>query len=212
MKKIVIAQVDDINEMEIGTLDEWKEYDAATGESIVEKILDKNRQVNVDYNGWWDGVYEGFCEKANSEGFMVTADNISFSGFWSQGDGASFTCTVNVLDFIKHHKMVTQYRNLVNAIKNGKVAEYTEVYRSSHHYSHENTCSVSSIAVYEDVSTNVESNIDELEQIINRRRYNLCKELYKDLEGDYEGLTDDECVEETLRCNEYEFDMSGNIA
>lgn len=39
--------------------------------------------------GWWDGVYEDAKEIGAIIGFHI--DDIYFSGFWSQGDGACFT-------------------------------------------------------------------------------------------------------------------------
>jgi hypothetical protein len=40
-------------------------------------------------NGWEDGVTEGF--KEDMEEIGISDIDISYSGFWSQGDGASFT-------------------------------------------------------------------------------------------------------------------------
>lgn len=39
---------------------------------------------------WWDCTYEWWTKALEQIGFMQP--DISFSGFWSQGDGASFTC------------------------------------------------------------------------------------------------------------------------
>lgn len=38
----------------------------------------------------------------------------------------------------------------------------------------------------------------------------LCHELYKSLEKEYEYLNSDEAVDESLIVNEYEFDEDGN--
>jgi hypothetical protein len=51
--------------------------------------LDNNRDLNVDYEGWEDGVAEGFKEDMREIG--IDDITISYSGFHSQGDGASFT-------------------------------------------------------------------------------------------------------------------------
>ena len=53
------------------------------------KALENNRDINVDYDGWEDGVTEGFREDMREIG--IDDIDISFSGFYSQGDGASFT-------------------------------------------------------------------------------------------------------------------------
>jgi hypothetical protein len=51
-------------------------------------LIEKHREINVHHE-WWDSVYETFKEDMNLLGYSV--EDITFSGFWSQGDGASFT-------------------------------------------------------------------------------------------------------------------------
>lgn len=53
-----------------------------------EEILDKYRQWNVDHVDWWDNVYESF--KSDMEAIGISVYRMKFSGFWSQGDGACF--------------------------------------------------------------------------------------------------------------------------
>ena len=53
-----------------------------------DEILDKNRHYNTDYLDWWDNVYENF--RAEMEAVGIEVDQIYFSGFSSQGDGACF--------------------------------------------------------------------------------------------------------------------------
>lgn len=57
-------------------------------ENIQEKAIDNLRDINTDHQ-WWEYSFDYFKELLASAGFE-NAD-ISFSGFWSQGDGASFT-------------------------------------------------------------------------------------------------------------------------
>lgn len=54
-----------------------------------ENALDNNRDINVDYEGWSDPVIEGF--KEDMEKIGIKDLEVSFTGFHSQGDGASFT-------------------------------------------------------------------------------------------------------------------------
>ena len=51
-------------------------------------VLDKYRQWNVEHTDWWDCVEENF--KSDMDAIGVRVDKIHFSGFWSQGDGACF--------------------------------------------------------------------------------------------------------------------------
>lgn len=52
-------------------------------------LIEKHRDWNVD-NDWYDYTFDDFVTVAESFGFAVDKDKIRFSGFWSQGDGASF--------------------------------------------------------------------------------------------------------------------------
>ena len=53
-----------------------------------EEILDKHRNWNVDDMDWWDSVYDIFKEDMHLIGINVY--RMYFSGFSSQGDGACF--------------------------------------------------------------------------------------------------------------------------
>ena len=58
------------------------------------KELSKNRQWEIIDSQMGDDWYEPIIEdiKAELEEFGISEPDIQFSGFWSQGDGASFTC------------------------------------------------------------------------------------------------------------------------
>lgn len=47
---------------------------------------------------WWDSVYETAKEDGKERGFEI--DDIRFSGFWSQGDGASWTGRVRAVPYL----------------------------------------------------------------------------------------------------------------
>jgi hypothetical protein len=53
-----------------------------------DEILDKHRNWNVDHTEWYDCVYHDFKRDMGAIGIEV--DDIYFSGFSSQGDGACF--------------------------------------------------------------------------------------------------------------------------
>lgn len=56
---------------------------------------------NWDDYEWWDHIYEDAKEDARALGFDI--ESICFSGFWAQGDGASWTGGVRIADFIEAH-------------------------------------------------------------------------------------------------------------
>jgi hypothetical protein len=57
-------------------------------EDIKQKVLEKFADVNVDYDWWMDSVYDYQTNELERAG--LTNPDIQFSGFYSQGDGASF--------------------------------------------------------------------------------------------------------------------------
>lgn len=52
-----------------------------------------NQWQTSDCSNWWENVYELWKAMLKSIGFQ--SPDIRFSGFWSQGDGASFTANVD---------------------------------------------------------------------------------------------------------------------
>lgn len=64
-----------------------------TIDELSDKAKEKAREwytEGLDYN-WWEAVYEDARNIGNILGFFNM--EINFSGFWSQGDGASFAAT-----------------------------------------------------------------------------------------------------------------------
>jgi len=57
---------------------------------ISDELIDEYRDINTDHD-WWEDVFEDFARVAEILGFDVDLKQVSFSGFCSQGDGASFT-------------------------------------------------------------------------------------------------------------------------
>ena len=182
-------------------------------EDTKQKVLDKFRDINVDYE-WWDCIYYDFKEQAIKEGFDI--DRMYFSGFWSQGDGAMFEYSnlndklledfISTLDLSEMRK--NWIRNNIYISGNGK-------HRG--HYYHENSCDHN---IYWEIdngdlhwSTNfyqwLESFSSDFEDFVIDRYKDLCYSLYNSLEAEYEYLKSDQMVQETIEANEYEFDING---
>ncbi len=51
--------------------------------------------------------------------------------------------------------------------------------------------------------------IIDLRNTIEERRFDLCNEIYKGLETDWEALTSEECIIANLIDNKYEFTETG---
>jgi len=54
------------------------------------------------------------------------------------------------------------------------------------------------------------ANLSYLEAMFDSYVKDLCKEIYRSLENEYEYLTSNDCIKEYLENNDYEFDEYGN--
>ena len=66
------------------------------------RLIEKYRDVNVDDSFWYESVYESTKENLALYGFDTS--DFAFTGFWSQGDGASFCGYV-----LDHNKFMKHY-------------------------------------------------------------------------------------------------------
>lgn len=186
------------------------------------KLLEKYRHINVEHDNWYDYVYETFKEDMVEKGIAV--DRMYFSGFWSQGDGACFEGEIDdIATFLNTNFKYTDYPIIRQLVKhNGTVTM-----KCSHrgHYYHEN-CTVFSMdsdSFYTlwqqptEMHQHVVRALDEalgyelevFEGDVIEIFRNYMRELYQRLEKEYEGLTSDDAVAETILANDLYDDMEG---
>ena len=165
------------------------------GKEAKEKARDEFRQSYLDYD-WWEVIYEGIMEKAEEYGITLEDEDIQFTGFWSQGDGASF-----VSKEINNYKFAEKAGIKVDK----KVLDTIELYidRTIMNYSHEN--SVHATAVYNDLPSKYEKKAEELTDKLKKIKNLLCTELYNNLEDYYDELTSDEYIDNEIMENDLEF-------
>ena len=161
------------------------------------KVINNLRDINVDHD-WFDFTYEDTKTILEFLGFSDV--KIQFSGFSSQGDGASFTGKFKVSDNVNETKdrikAVKEYTPHIKLFEYGMMRFNNEewsdetllIKRISHRYSHSGTIS---------------SDNKDLTKFVR----DFSNELYKTLEKEYDYLTSRKCIEETIEANEYEFDL-----
>lgn len=170
-------------------------------EEAQKKALENNRNIEVEGYDWWQFVYEDFNNKLEKMGF----DDVKmyFSGFSNQGDGASFQAKVDILKWLKYNKHMTYYKAIVKDIDNCRI----EITKSGH-YEHEMTMNVDT--EYYGNNKKAYDSIDTLANEILEDARDYARQLYKELENEYDHLTSDECIKEMLEANDYEFLEDGN--
>ena len=114
---------------------------------LMEEAIEANRDINTHYD-WHGYAIEEFKEDLADEG--VSVDDVQFTGFYSQGDGASFTGEVeDMKKFLVETVSLTEYSDdeldeLPADVKEkveGFVATLTISFnRKESRYSHVKTC------------------------------------------------------------------------
>jgi hypothetical protein len=152
------------------------------------KVIENYQDINVDYDQWSGYILEDWVEKLARQGFEDA--NIQYSGFWSQGDGASFSASVNLEQFLKGRRIATKYaKELKDEQEDGQGIAITTGGLYSHEY-----------------MMSIDSNLSaELEAFILEEARDQARKIYKDLQSDYESLTSPEQIADTLKANEYLF-------
>lgn len=78
------------------------------------KVLDNNRDINVDHD-WYENTIEFYTEKLKTLGFYDI--KIEFSGFGSQGDGASFTAKHRRGDVIRSNNRHSHSNSITSDVE-----------------------------------------------------------------------------------------------
>jgi hypothetical protein len=166
-------------------------------EEAQEKALETLRNINVDYEDWHEPYIEDFREDMAKLGYIV--DKVYYSGFWSQGDGASFTGSVDVREWLKIKKLKSKYRKLLNADLYLKF-NITQ----SGHYCHEMTMRIENAGDDDDT-------LYELEDLVLDEAREKARHLYKVLDDAYSESCSDAMVIETIEANAYTFLEDGSL-
>jgi|WetSurMetagenome_2_1015567.scaffolds.fasta_scaffold53616_6 hypothetical protein len=189
-----------------------------------EELIEKYRDINVDGGfDWWECIEFDLQEYLDEQGFRL--DQMSFSGFWSQGDGACFTGHVH--DWSKFCDKVPQF---VADFPNTAIflqdegGSYTITHRDRYYHAMSTSHELQDADI-EWVTDSIETDIanergdmaelpmrlaiykaamqeEGVEQWLTEYFRGLMKDLYRNLEAEYEHLTSDEVVWDTIVANE----------
>ena len=149
-------------------------------------------EIDLAYE-WWDSVYEDFLQILDAAGVSATADDISFSGFHSQGDGARFLGNfyLNEVDHEKLRELLPEkYKYLADDLQ--ELAEkHPEIQGritrcGLGYYCHSNTMHIgeysSEYSYCDELTEAFEDDEDALEAIFRK----FADMLYSQLESEYE--------------------------
>jgi hypothetical protein len=171
-------------------------------EEAKEKAVQTLSDINVDYE-WYDYIFEEWTGILEAKGYKDI--EINFSGFWSQGDGASFTAKVDIAKWLKAHKLANKYRKLFN------IAEEVQfsIIRLTHHYYHSHTIDTYEEGLYY-LPEETGNQGDAVLELLQQEARELSDAIYSELEKGYDYLRSQEQIEETIRANDFQFTAKGS--
>lgn len=169
-----------------------------------QRVLDNHRYYNVDFE-WWDDILDSFKEGMADHGIDVDLSKTYFSGFYSQGNGASFTGYLFTFeDWLEKHvppMLAVESRLILDALNNDDIDLCASIENaSSHGYFQRAEMHIDGFAdeVSDEEQELLVAACDELSQWLDEFCKDKAKELYRTLEKEYEALTSDECIAETF--------------
>lgn len=192
---------------------EFTELDATAKEKVIEWT------TQYIPNGWEDDK-EYWLEQLTDLGYSDI--DFQYSGFYSQGDGGSIVCRVDVKKFIQRNKYGNRFRTLLNILKQEHYDAYVQLSRRSWgHYVHDNLLYTDDdeflrrMDYYEEAEEGSPRYIaavnqaEEIAPLILEEVREWSRKIYNSLEEDYDYHFTEEYVAETCEANEYLFSADG---
>lgn len=187
---------------------------AELSDAAKESALESLYNINTEDSFWYECVIEQITDAGKMLGIDI--DNVYFSGFSSQGDGAQFTGSYSyakqssqaikaewpkdsdlqlIADGLRELQRKNFYSLSANVSTNG-------------HYSHE-MCT--DITVYDGRIYSHAHAAADTDDSLSELLRDFMRWSYRRLETEHEWLSSTEMVRETIECNEYEFTESGDL-
>jgi hypothetical protein len=193
-----------------------------------EELIEKHRDINVDGDWWHEGVYEWFEQECDKCGVSIASTqrmvgngkaryekDITWSGFWSQGDGAAFSGAVVDMDkalgdFYSDYPILHKYIEELegywkfswgigrgnNILINDYEIEPINFYLEDDH-------------PFKDIwKEELNKELEHVEAVLIDLAEGLCELLYEALRDEYEALTSDEAVWDTIVANELDKEVA----
>ena len=180
------------------------------------KIVEKRRNWEVEYGNWWEFIYTDAMEIGKRLGIEI--EEIQFSGFWSQGDGARFCGTYTPRrDMIEAVKAAAPTDSELHAIA-GSIAEVQERYdwmlgcsiefqNYGGNYVHEYQTGFEFSEIGWDVDGEQLWAVEKDEKELKHAMRRFMRWIYRQLGQEYDYLTSDEHLLECFKDEDDEFEV-----
>lgn len=183
-------------------------------ETAKQSAIDKAREFACEDSFWHDCVLDD--AKATAKILGIDIQDIYFSGFWSQGDGAQFTGSYSYAkQSAKDIRVEYPKDETLHAIADGlrdiqrlSFYQLSASVSSTGHYSHE-MCT--RIFVYDDRPHAARDVSEHVEQTVTELLRGFMRWIYSRLQAEYEFQTSDDTLREWLQDSEQDFTIEGSI-
>ena len=183
------------------------------------------RESCLDYE-WYDFVYDDFQTICGILGVTLRTSPVRlygggtrdkphlwWTGFWSQGDGASFEGSYShaggAARAIRAHapkdEELHRIADVLQAVQRRNFWQIHASIRQRGRYCHEYTMAVE----VERDSPTWQPPTDDAEDTVTEAMRDLARWLYRQLRTEYEHLTSDDAIDETLAANGWSFTAAG---
>lgn len=183
---------------------------------------------------WHEEIVNRAREDGPARGFSIA--EVLFTGFHSQGDGASWTGYIDLPDFLEYHSKpedadYAQYVVLRELIKDGWCEEHVAISRNGFYYNHSGTMRSAGIddrLYYADEHSVMDkgilegANVQELAKSIDyeellveldnwalHKAQKFADDVYKQLREEYDAYTSEEYFIDLCDINGWRFDQRG---
>lgn len=162
-----------------------------------EQLIEKYRYVLVEDNDYFDFIIQDKKIELFQKGFYDI--DIKYSGFYYQGDGASISCKINLINAIELLNIPMQYKKYIEEVM------FT-ISRIDSRYCHENTLQIDN-DLYLDNRLTIKAErwindyIQDIEKYLLEYIQIESRKVYKQLENEYDFLTSDDVVFEYIQDN-----------
>lgn len=182
-------------------------------DSAKETARDWYREGNLNYE-WWDFIYEDTKRIGNILGIDI--DDIYFSGFSCQGDGACFTgfysyAKESVTAIKAECPKDTELHEIAEGLyklQRGWFYRLSANIKQSGHYNHEYYTDIDILENDEYLFSS--RPILGAEGTLTDLLRDFMRWIYKSLETEYNWLMSNESIDENILANEYEFEVDGS--
>lgn len=203
---------------------QFNELDAIAQKKAIEHFHD----LNVDHE-WWELNYEYFASICELIGVEVDIKNTHHSGFYNQGSGAAVTADIDLKKLVEgiagkvwedeHGIETTKRLRLQNCPVDKRVLRLiyaiNQCGRMNCEYSfkasHKGNNTFLRFACYLPDQPNISGEIDKLETWLKDVANSITNFLYRLLEEDYDYLTGEEAIKESIVANGYWFTKEGRF-